>query len=323
MPEWGVDLPARYDGYHCGRGSDSAIVVVAMKDFRIALIQCCPSVVGLPEDNLALVETYLKQANADGASLVAFPEVTLSGYVLAPEEVRERALRIDSHVVKKAIALSETYSLYFSFGLFEKSGKDLFNTYALVGEGRLMGTYRKVHVPPREEGLFTPGSEFKVFELPFVKVGLSICYDNEFCESHMCMAVKGAELIIMPAGWSEHWEKEDYIERCSTDEDVIKERQRWMYMMFGARCRDTGTYSALINHSGIEADGPWRFVGKSMVFAPTGRVVAEARAWENEVLYADLSAQLLEDYRSMDAYILKERRPAAYGPLVDDSLSKE
>lgn len=291
-----------------------------MKDFRICLIQCSPSIVGSREDNLALMETHLKQATQNGADFVAFPEVTLTGYVIDPGEVRRRALSVDSSLVRKAIDLSGTYSTYYSFGLFEKSGGDIFDTYLLVGKGRFIGSYRKIHVPARERGLFTPGVEFRVFELPFVKVGFAICYDNEFCESHMCLALRGAELIVMPYAWAEHWEKEDYIERCVTEDEVRKERQRWMYMMFGARCRDTGTYSAMVDHSGIEAHGPWRFVGKSMVFAPTGRVMAETEGWKDEAIYADLDAQLLEDYRKMDCYVLRSREPDAYGPLVDRSL---
>ena len=291
-----------------------------MKDFRICLIQCSPSIAGSCEDNLALMETHLKQATEHGADLVAFPEVTLTGYATDPDEVSRRALSLDSSLVRKAIALSGTCSTYYSFGLFENSGGDIFNTYLLVGKGRLIGRYRKTHVPARERGLFTPGVEFEVFELPFVKVGFAICYDNEFSESHMCLALKGAELIVMPYAWAEHWEKEDYIERCVTDDEVIKERQRWMYMMFGARCRDTGTYSAMVDHSGIEAHGPWRFVGKSMIFAPTGRVLAETEGWRGEAIYADLDAQLLEDYRKMDCYVLRSREPDAYGPLVDRSL---
>ena len=294
-----------------------------MRDFRICLIQCCPSIVGSHEDNLALIETHLKQATGNGADFVAFPEVTLTGYVTDPQEVRRRALSVDSPLVKKAIDLSGTYSTYYSFGLFEKSGKDYFDTYLLVGKGELIGSYRKIHVPAREQGLFTPGTEFKVFELPFARVGFSICYDNEFCESHMCLALKGAELIVMPYAWAEHWEREDYIERCLTDDEVVKERQRWMYMMFGARCRDTGTYSAMVDHSGAEAGGPWRFVGKSMIFAPTGRVMAETEGWKAEAIYADLNGQLLEDYRKMDCYALRSRKPGAYTPLVDEFLQAE
>lgn len=263
-----------------------------------------------------MMDARLAEAKARGAHLIAFPEVSLSGYVLDPAEVRARALDINSPAVAGAVALSAKHSTYYGFGLFEKCGADIYNSFAVAGQGRLIGVARKVHVPYREAGLFTAGSAFKVFDLPFVKLGISICYDNEFPESHTCLAVQGAELIVMPAAWAEHWERERYIEHCSTDDEVVRERQRWATMMFGARCRDTGTYSALINHSGIEAHGPWRFVGKSMILAPTGRVLAEARAWDAEILCADLSARLLADYRDMPCYTLRSRNPEAYGPLV-------
>jgi predicted amidohydrolase len=54
-----------------------------------------------------------------------------------------------------------------------------------------------------------------------------------------------------------------------------------------------------------------------MVFAPTGRTLAEAKAWDAAILVADLSAQLLADYRNMPAYTLRARNPKAYGPLVE------
>jgi predicted amidohydrolase len=288
-----------------------------MRDFRIAAIQCCPFVSGPLEENVALIDARLAEAAGRGADLAAFPEVTLSGYVLDPAEVRARALSIDDPIVQEAVALSGKHATHCCFGLFERSAGAIFNSYVVAGEGRLIGVARKVHVTEREAGLFTAGREFRVFDLPFVRLGLSICYDNEFPESHTCLAVRGAELIVMPAAWAEHWERERYVERCETDEHVVRERERWAHMMFGARCRDTGTYSALVNHCGIEAHGPWRFVGKSMVFAPTGRTLGEARAWDEEVLCADLSAQLLADYRSMPAYTLRARNPGAYGPLVE------
>ena len=294
-----------------------------MKTFSMCLVQCCPTVTGSIEDNLELIERGLDQAREKGADLVVFPEATLSGYANDPQEVRQRALAIDSTVVKKAIGLSKTYSIYYSFGMFEKSQQAYFNSYLLAGKGELIGSYRKIHIPAREKGLFTAGEEFKVFKLPFVKVGFSICYDNEFCESHMCLALKGAELIVMPYAWAEHWEKEDYIEPCVTDEEVIRERQRFTHMMYGTRCRDTGTYSAMVDHSGIEAHGPWRFVGKSAIFAPTGKVLAETEGWKDEVIYADLDAQLLDDYRNMDCYVLKSRNPRAYAPLVDEDLQAQ
>jgi hypothetical protein len=60
-----------------------------------------------------------------------------------------------------------------------------------------------------------------------------------------------------------------------------------------------------------------------MVFAPTGRVLAETEGWRAEAIYADLSARLLEDYRKMDCYVLKAREPEAYRPLVDKTLQAQ
>jgi len=293
--------------------------VRSVRNCRIALAQCCPATGEGPETNLRLIEKLTARAAAGGADLVAFPEAALSGYSGDADTIRASALCLADPVVQGAAELSRIHSIYCCFGLFERDGDRLFNTYVLAENGKLIGTYRKIHVPERERGLFSAGSEFKVFELSFARVGLSICFDNEIPESHICLALKGAELIVMPSAWAEHWEKEDYIEKCSTDEEVVEERRRWMYMMFGARCRDTGTYSALVNHSGLEAGGPSRFVGKSMVFAPTGRVVAEACAWNDELLFADLDGDLLAEYRAMPCYALKSRRPDAYSELTKDT----
>jgi N-carbamoylputrescine amidase len=291
-----------------------------MEDCRISAVQCRPSISEGFEHNLAMMGRHLERAAGRGVRFVVFPEVMLSGYVAEPRAVRSRALRLDSPVVEEAVALSGRHDLYCCFGMFEADGAELYNTAVLAGEGRRIGVYRKVHIPDRERGLFSPGNELKVFELPFARVGIGICFDNEICETHATLAVLGAELILMPAAWADHWEREDYIERSKTDEEVVRERKRWMTMMFGARCRDTGTYSVLVNQCGVEAWGPWRFPGKSMVFAPTGRVLAEARAWEEDVLYADLDAQVLARYRAMPCYTLRERRPGAYRPLLDESL---
>lgn len=288
-----------------------------MKDFRLAAVQCRASTDGALDRNVAMMDRHLEQAGREGAGLAVFPELSLSGYVTAPEAIHARSLTADSRVVRDAIALSARHAVYFCFGFFEQCAGRIYNTCILAGRGRKIGAYRKVHVPARETGLFEPGMEFKVWDLPFARVGASICFDNEVCESHMVLALSGAELIVMPAAWADHWEREDYVEPCASDEEVVEERRRWMTMMFGARCRDTGTYSVMANQCGPEGNGPWRFVGKSMIFAPTGRVLAEARAWGPDVIYADLDADLLHRYRQMECYTLRQRRPAAYGTLVD------
>ena len=294
-----------------------------VENFRIAAVQCNSPVRTDESRNLSIAEHFVKLASENGADLAVFPEVNLSGSAVNPEDVRASASPLNGKLVEKAVEISGEYGIYCVFGMYERSDRDIYNTSFIAGKGRLIGFYRKVHIPPREIGLFTPGSEFRVFTLPFARVGISICYDNEFAESHNCLALEGAEVIAMPTGWADHWEREDYIEPCLTDEEVVAERERWMRMMFGARCRDTGAYSALANSAGTEAGGPWRFVGKSMIFSPSGKALSEASAWKEDIIYADLKADLLEKYRKMDAFTLNARRPVAYGPLLKSAISED
>ncbi len=287
-----------------------------MKDFRLAVVQCASSSAGDVDENLRVMDRRLAEAAGKGARLVLFPELSLTGHGRDAADISSRSLALTDPAVRKAVALTADHSLYCCFGLYERSGGGCHNAALLAGEGVVRGVHRKVHLPPRERGAFTPGKGFDAFPLPFAKVGISICYDNEIPESHICLALAGAEVILMPAGWADHWEREDYVEPCATDEEVVDERVRWMKMMFGARSRDAGTFSALANRSGMKDAGPWRFVGKSMIFAPTGRVLSEAAAWSDDIIVADLQAAVLEQYRAMEAWALRGRRPAAYGPLV-------
>ena len=291
-----------------------------MKDFRLGVAQCHPSGSHPFEENLALMERILSRAAQSEVDLLVFPEVFLSGYVDDPNAARARALPLHDPVVRQALSLTRTYAMAVCFGLYETDGDHVFNAAVLADRGRVAGVQRKVHIPARERGFFRPGSGFGVFDLPFARIGIGICYDNEVAETHLSLAVLGAEVILMPAAWSERWERLDYIEPCATEEDVLRERQRWATMMFGARCRDTGTYSALANQCGPVEDGPWRFPGKSLIVAPTGRILAEGAAWKEALLWADLDAAILRRYREMPCYALRGRRPDAYKPLVDESL---
>ncbi|MBN1558043.1 MAG: carbon-nitrogen hydrolase family protein [Lentisphaerae bacterium] len=291
-----------------------------MKRFRLGVAQWDSSASSPLDENVARMEQAFVRAGDAGVELLLFPEVFLSGYPDDPEAARRRAVPLDDPAVRRAVSLTRRFGTAACFGMFEREGQDIYNAAVLADRGELVGVQRKMHIPAREQGFFTPGDAFRVFALPFVTVGIGICFDNEISETHTILALLGAELILMPAAWSERWERLDYIEPCRTDDAVLRERQRWAAMMFGARCRDTGTYSALANRCGLLDAGPWRFPGKSMIVAPTGRVLAEAAAWEEDLICADLDAGVLARYRSMPCYTLRERRPGVYTPLVDAKL---
>ncbi len=287
-----------------------------MQNLSIAVVQAAAPATTDPKSNLDRMADLLRQVASRGADLAVFPEASLTGYSTHREEIEQIALTTDSAPFRTLLRVGRDCGVGACFGFYERDGSQVYNSAALVAGGELIGIHRKVHCPPREAGLFSCGDRFEAFDLPFARVGLSICYDNEIPESHLCLALAGAELILMPTAWSDRWEREDYIEPCATDEAVVAERERWMHMMFCARCRDTGTYSALANLCSPEQTAGGRFVGKSMIIAPTGRVLAEAPAWEETILHAELDAECLQAYRGMPAYALRGRRPEVYSPLV-------
>jgi predicted amidohydrolase len=93
------------------------------------------------------------------------------------------------------------YGMYLVAGLTERDGHTLYNTAVLIDrKGQVAGKYRKVYLPREEvEGGLTPGADCPVFDTDFGKVGLMICWDGEYVDPARLMAVKGAEILFVPA----------------------------------------------------------------------------------------------------------------------------
>jgi predicted amidohydrolase len=89
---------------------------------------------------------------------------------------------------------------YVVAGVYERKGTVLYNTAVLLGrDGKLVGKYRKTHLPREEwEAGITPGNDYPVFDTDFGKVGLIICWDVQFPEPSRAMALKGAEVLLLP-----------------------------------------------------------------------------------------------------------------------------
>jgi predicted amidohydrolase len=97
-------------------------------------------------------------------------------------------------------SLARQLHSYIVAGVYEREGAVLYNTAVLLGrDGKLVGKYRKTHLPREEwEAGVTPGNDYPVFETDFGKVGLIICWDVQFPEPSRAMALKGAELLLLP-----------------------------------------------------------------------------------------------------------------------------
>ncbi len=104
---------------------------------------------------------------------------------------------------------------YIVAGIYERDGIATYNTAVLIDRaGNIAGRYRKVYLPREEyEGGLTPGNSYPVFQTDFGRVGMMICWDVQYADPARALALRGAELILMPiAGGNETLAKARAIE---------------------------------------------------------------------------------------------------------------
>jgi len=192
------------------------------KSIRVASLSILP-VKWDKSANAKKIERMVRQAAGQGAQLVITPEGVLEGYVVG-EVVRETdpdkkaklirrfndiAEPIDGQYFQRFCELADELDIHLILGFLEKVGKKTYNTAALIGpDGKLLGKYHKTHFargydvnPPG----FRPGSDYPVFDIGRLKVGMLICFDRRPPEPSRQLAIAGADLIACPAygGWGE------------------------------------------------------------------------------------------------------------------------
>ena len=122
--------------------------------------------------------------------------------------------------------MAEELKVVLPISFYEKDGKRLFNTVAILdADGTNLGIYRKTHIPDdhyyQEKFYFTPGDTgFKAFKTRYGTIGVGICWDQWFPETARFMAVKGAELLFSAASRSSPWTA------CPTGDAVCRDIPR-------------------------------------------------------------------------------------------------
>jgi len=156
--------------------------------------------------NFGLLEKYASQAAKKGASLVVTCEGFLDGYTsnakLVPELTREKFLEIgeplDGPWMKRIADLASQLKVFLSVGFAERHGQEMFNSVAVFSsDGELVLHYSKTHI--KGEQFNTPGSSLPVVKTEIGTLGALICYDRRFPEVPRILALKGAQILIVPA----------------------------------------------------------------------------------------------------------------------------
>ncbi len=260
---------------------------------------------GNVDGNVERMIGFLEQTSRQGAALTIFPECAVTGYCYdSLKNAQQCAEPIPGPSAERMISACAEHGCFCVFGMLEADGDRVFNAAVLVGPEGVIGSYRKVHLPYLGvDMLTTPGDRpFAVHEVDGVKIGMNICYDAAFPEAARCLALLGADLIVLPTNWPPGAE-------CMANTSIA------------TRAMENAVYDAAITRVGTEAGFP--FIGLSSICAPDGTVLASAKGTDEEVLYADIDVTL-----SRRKHIIRvpnkheisrfaDRRPDMYGPLTE------
>ena len=256
-----------------------------MTRLRIALAQINPTVGDL-KGNFAKIVEYYDQAEAAGCDIVAFPELSITGY--PPEDlVLKPGFVADNKEMLASIA-ARTRRCVAVVG-FVDSDRDLYNAAAVLADGAILGTYRKRLLPNYavfdEARYFTPGHESDQLELYIiggVKVGISICEDIwSPTGPQATQAAGGAELNININGSPYHRNK-------------VAGRER----MLATRAADASCALVYVNQVGGQDE--LVFDGASMAFDADGNLLARAAQFREEMLFVDIDIDPVYRKRLLD-----------------------
>lgn len=262
--------------------------------------------IGRVAENRKLVVTQIREAAERGAQLIIFPECALTGYAFESlEEAAPLAETLDGESAEVIARACEETGTHAVVGFIEGEGQKLYNAAMLVGPSGVVGGYRKVHIPFIGLDRFvTPGDQpFRIFDLPFGRVGINICYDVSFPEAARMLKLLGAELILLPTNWPPG--------ARPTCDFVVRTRAMENHINFAA-CDRVGT------------ERGWSFIGRSKVVDFGGNVLAEASAENPELLFAEVDMaeannnHIVHAPGAYEIDRLKDRRPEFY-----DLISKE
>jgi predicted amidohydrolase len=175
-----------------------------MTDLVLAAVQMDVEL-GDPRANLAAIEGFLSEAREKGADLVVFPECALTGYILdTRDDTLAAGLAIDGPEVARFVEGCRRYEVHAVVGLLERDGDKVHNTAVIAGPEGLIGVYRKRHLPEMGADRFTDeptDDDLPVFDTAIGRIGIMICYEIRFPEVARSMALRGADVIVLPTNW--------------------------------------------------------------------------------------------------------------------------
>ncbi|MBF8294330.1 MAG: Acyltransferase [Bacteroidetes bacterium] len=257
---------------------------------HLAIVQTSPAF-GKIKENLQAALELMESTPAD---LYVLPELFNTGYNFIENlEVERVAEQADGPTFQALRAFGQKRFCYIAYGFAEKADY-LYNSAALIGPSGLVGLYRKVHLFDRENLFFKSGNlGFPVFDLPFGKIGMMICFDWIYPEAARALAIKGAQLIVHPS---------NLVLPYCPDAMVT-------------RCLENRIFAATADRVGRENRGSFeiQFIGTSEIVSPRGEILARLDKDKPGIVAVDVDLRQA-DKKKINHYndLIVDRKPEQY-----------
>jgi predicted amidohydrolase len=285
---------------------------------KVAVHQIGPILLDL-KSNIEIVMNKIEEGRKDGAHLIVFPELALTGYFVG-HRYHEVALRLDSKEVRQLVSATKGTAVVVGF-IEESPSMNFYNSALVASDGEIIYAYRKLNLPNygvfEERKFFSPGKQVPVFKLRDFTIAVYICNDLWHPSLPYLGVVQKADIFVTIFNSS----------RGSMGTEFSNIESWGIINTFYARV--FGIYNVCANRVGEEsfqsrrdkagdhldetkaigdADDPcapksYRFWGGSEIINPFGKQIATAALYKPDDIYGDISRDLLRRKRILLPYL--------------------
>ncbi|MCP5365876.1 MAG: N-carbamoyl-D-amino-acid hydrolase [Hyphomicrobiales bacterium] len=281
---------------------------------------------------VARMVDMMHQARDQGARLVVYPELALTTFF--PRWYLEDPAEIDAFfetempntatrpLFDTAAELGVGFYLGYAELATEGGARRHFNTSILVdGTGRIIGKYRKVHLPGHrehepwrpfqhlEKRYFEPGDlGFPVFQGFGGAMGMCICNDRRWPETFRVMGLQGVEMVMLGYNTPVHYPP-------APEHDHLQDFHNHLVMQAGAY--QNGTWVVAAAKAGREEDCD--LIGGSCIIAPTGEIVARCQTLGDEIAVFECDLDRCREIQDNIFNFALHRQPQTYGLITAKS----
>lgn len=253
------------------------------------------------ERNIKRAVEMAEVAAEKEAAIICYPELFLVPWFLKDENKSFFSLALNSlgATLGRFQEVSDKTKTVLVVPFFESLNGKYYNSAAVYDCGKLLGTYRKIHLPDlplyRERFYFSPGDAgLPVFETSQGTIGIQICWDNLFPEGSRVLALKGAEIVFAPTA------------------AALNNQRNWETAI-SANAFANNIFIFRVNRVGKEEG--ISFYGRSFCVDPWGELVSELAGGKEAIVLAEIDRE--ERKAATETWgFLRHRKPEEYSDLL-------